>query len=220
MIALWAFKVEVGFASTLLGAMVFLMSLTYFTNHSDQDGCTGPTISRLFFWVSSPWVVLHNSSTFIYSSEMQPMVYINQPMVYMFIYQPIEICNVFICSYQSPPPQDPQGPTEFKHAEPSPRISADIPMKSSVRPSPFFAPHPACNEHPDWGRSHGVGFSFHWLEILNPRGLVVVVVHGCFSHGFAAPLAISCNINIMLICWKLQKLETNSSPKPDCRARS
>lgn len=49
MIALWAFKVEVGFASTLLGAMVFLMSLTYFTNHSDQDGCTGPTISRLFF---------------------------------------------------------------------------------------------------------------------------------------------------------------------------
>eukprot|EP00435_Cladocopium_sp_Y103_P025657 s24_g6.t1 len=29
--------VEVGFASTLLGAMVFLMSLTYFTNHSDQD---------------------------------------------------------------------------------------------------------------------------------------------------------------------------------------
>ena len=31
-------QVEVGFASTLLGAMVFLMSLTYFTNHSDQDG--------------------------------------------------------------------------------------------------------------------------------------------------------------------------------------
>ena len=30
-------QVEVGFASTLLGAMVFLMSLTYFTNHSDQD---------------------------------------------------------------------------------------------------------------------------------------------------------------------------------------
>lgn len=29
--------VEVGFASTLLGAMVFLMSLTYFTNHNDQD---------------------------------------------------------------------------------------------------------------------------------------------------------------------------------------
>ena len=119
MIALWAFKVEVGFASTLLGAMVFLMSLTYFTNHSDQDGCTGPTISRLFFWVSSPWVVpIHNSSTFIYSSEMQPMVYISQPMVYMFIYQPIEICNVFICSYQSPPPQD-QEPTEFNTPNPA-----------------------------------------------------------------------------------------------------
>ena len=30
-------KVEVGFASTLLGAMVFLMSLTYLTNNSDKD---------------------------------------------------------------------------------------------------------------------------------------------------------------------------------------
>ena len=28
---------EVGAASTLLGAMVFLMSLTYLTNHSDKD---------------------------------------------------------------------------------------------------------------------------------------------------------------------------------------
>lgn len=92
----------------------------------------------------------------------------------------------------SPSPRS--GPHGVQHAEPS-RISADIPMKSSVRPSPFFAPHPACNEHPDWGRSHGVGFSFHWLEILNPRGVVVVVVHGCFSHGFAAPLAIS------ISCW-------------------
>ena len=37
-------QVEVGFASTLLGAMVFLMSLTYFTNHSDQDADSG------WFW--------------------------------------------------------------------------------------------------------------------------------------------------------------------------
>lgn len=29
-------KAEVGFASTLLGAMVFLMSLTYLTNNSDK----------------------------------------------------------------------------------------------------------------------------------------------------------------------------------------
>lgn len=38
---------EVGFASTLLGAMVFLMSLTYLTNNSDKDWC-----HRGAFWAT------------------------------------------------------------------------------------------------------------------------------------------------------------------------
>jgi hypothetical protein len=134
--------------------------------------------------------------------------YINPLRSVMFLYVHINL----------PLPKIPKDPRSSNTPNPAPGYPQIYLW--SHRPSPFFAPHPACNEHPDWGRSHGVGFSFHWLEILNPRGLVVVVVHGCFSHGFAAPLAISCNINIMLICWKCQKLETNSSPKPDCRARS
>ena len=98
MIAFRAFKVEVGFASTLLGAMVFLMSLTYFTNHSDQDGCTGPTISRLFWGVSSPWVVpIHNSSTFIRLTC--------NPWFIMFLY--VHKCSYYIISI-SPSPRSPR----------------------------------------------------------------------------------------------------------------
>lgn len=141
--------------------------------------------SRGFFWVISKRVVpTHNSSTFIRLTC--------NPWFIMFLY--VHKCSYYIISI-SPSPRSPRTHGVKKHVEASPRISADIPMKSSVRPSLFFVPHPACNEHPDWGRSHGVGFSFHWLEILNPRGVVVVVVHGCFSHGFAAPLAIS------ISCW-------------------